>query len=198
MVADEPQASDNSIQTLSDGSTVTIRPMGEDDLGPVLQFARSLSDHDLLFLRRDITVAADIVAWLSDVEAGRNFTQMAFQDDRLVGYASVSISHLHWKQHVAELRVLTSPLVRGKGLGRLLTNDAFRLAMDIGVEKMVAQMTPDQEAAVGVFYRLGFEQEARLRAEVRDRDGRKHDLLVLSLDVSSHQETRRAREASAG
>lgn len=198
MVADNPQAPHEGLHTLSDGSAVMIRAMGEEDLGPVLQFARSLSDHDLLFLRRDITVPADIDAWLADIAIGRNFTQMAFQEDLLVGYASVSISHLHWKQHVAELRVLTSPLVRGKGLGRLLTNDAFRLAMDIGVEKMVAQMTPDQEAAIGVFYRLGFEQEARLRAEVRDRDGRKHDLLVLSLDVSSYQETRRAREASAG
>ena len=79
---------------------------------------------------------------------------------------------------------------------RVLTNEAFHAAVDMGVEKMVAQMTPDQERAIGVFYRMGFEQEAHLRDHVRDRDGRKHDLIVLSHDVSAYQAARRARQSS--
>ena len=95
---------------------------------------------------------------------------------------------------MAELRVLTAPRLRGQGLGRELTNQAFRVAVELGVEKMVAHMTPDQEVAIGVFFRLGFEHEARLLGEVLDRQGRKHDLLVLSRDVSTYQATRRDRQ----
>ncbi len=196
MVADQPDT-ETHVHALRDGSEITIGPMGPQHRMLLLQFARSLSDHDLLFLRRDITVPAEVDDWIADLEAGRSYTQVALRDGVLLGYAAVSRSNARWRRHVAELRVLTAPSTRGQGLGRLLTNDAFRLAVDIGIEKMVAQMTPDQEAAISVFYRLGFEQEARLLAEVKDRSGRKHDLIVLSHDVSRYQEARRAHEASS-
>jgi len=184
----------NEAIPLVDGSHVEVRPMVAGDRDRMLSFARSLPDHDLLFLRRDITRPEEIDGWLSDIASGGSTTLVATDDGQIVGYASVSRSSPPWRRHVAELRVLTAPGRRGQGLGRALTNHAFLAAVDLGVEKMVAQMTPDQEVAIGVFYRLGFEQEARLVREVQDRGGRKHDLIVLSHDVSSYQEARRARD----
>ncbi len=65
-----------------------------------------------------------------------------------------------WTRHVAELRVLVAPEMRGLGLGRLLTEQGFAIARERGVRKMIAQMTTDQEAAVHAFERMGFEREA--------------------------------------
>ncbi len=169
---------------------VEIRRMEAGDRDPLIAFARQLPDHDLLFLRRDITRPEEVDAWLAEVEAGTNITLVALDDEGIAGYASVSLRTIRWAQHVAELRVLTAPRLRGRGVGRALTNRAFAAAVDRGVEKMVAQMTPDQEVAISVFFRLGFEHEARLRDEVRDMQGRKHDLLVLTLDVSDYQAAR--------
>jgi RimJ/RimL family protein N-acetyltransferase len=55
-------------------------------------------------------------------------------------------------------------------------------------------MTVDQKGAIALFEGLGFSPEAVLRDHVRDRDGRKHDLVVLSHDV----ERVRARHAAFG
>ena len=109
------------------------------------------------------------------------------KDDAVVGYTSVATDRLGWTRHVAELRVLISHEMRGKNLGRLLTEQAFAFAKQRGVKKMMAQMTTDQEAAVKVFSRMGFQREARLRNQVMDRDGALHDLQLMSLDVDEFQ-----------
>lgn len=176
------------------GAALTIRRMSAADRDSMLAFARSLPTHDLLFLRRDITDPVEVGSWIEDIEAGRTTTILALRDDAIVGYAAVTRSGLSWMAHVAELRVLVAESVRRGGLGRILTNEAFHAAVDMGVEKVIAQMTPDQEGAIGVFYRMGFEREAQLRDHVRDRDGKKHDLIVLSHDVSEYQAARRARQ----
>ena len=81
------------------------------------------------------------------------------------------------------------PQLRGRGIGRLLTEEAFRLALGMGVDKVIGQMTVDQHQAIAVFRSLGFQPEALLRDHVKDRQGEKHDLVILSHDVEAGQRT---------
>ncbi len=166
---------------------VLLRPPEPADRDAILAFARSLPSHDLLFLRRDITRPAEVDGWIASVVAGELATVLAIREDAVVGYAVVDRSRLEWMRHVAELRVMVSDSLRGQGLGRLLTTEAFRIASEMGVEKMVAQMTTDQRTAITVFQNLGFENEAVLHEHVRDRDGKKYDLLILRRAVSSFE-----------
>ena len=170
-----------------DGATLTLRFLERGDREAMLDFARQLPIHDLLFLRRDITEPSNVDQWIEDIEDGYYTTIAAVRDDQIVGYTSVATDRLGWTRHVAELRVLISHEMRGKNLGRLLTEQAFALAKQRGVKKMMAQMTTDQEAAVKVFTRMGFQREARLRNQVMDRDGALHDLQIMSLDVDEFQ-----------
>ena len=62
--------------------------------------------------------------------------------------------------------------MRGKGLGRALTDAIFAQALDRGIEKMVAQMTIDQKGAIATFEEIGFRAEALLRDHVKDRQRR--------------------------
>lgn len=163
---------------------ITLREMAAGDQPAMLRFARSLPPHDLLFLRRDITRAASVDEWVRDIESGEITTILALVGDDIVGYSSVQRSHLDWSAHVAEMRVLIVEAMRHKGLGKLLIGEAFALALAAGVEKMIAQMTVDQKGAIAAFEGLGFRPEALLRDHVKDREGRKHDLLVLSHDVT--------------
>ncbi len=170
-----------------DGDTLTLRFLERGDRDVILDFARRLPSHDLLFLRRDITDPESVDQWIEDIEEGYYTTIAAIRDDTIVGYASVATDRLGWTRHVAELRVLISSEMRGKRLGRLLTEQAFAFAKQRGVKKMMAQMTTDQQAAVKVFSRMGFQREARLRNQVMDRDGALHDLQIMSLDVDEFQ-----------
>ncbi|MXZ87606.1 MAG: GNAT family N-acetyltransferase [Dehalococcoidia bacterium] len=172
------------------GKRVTLRLMDGGDGDAVLAFARALPEHDLLFLRRDITQPEQVETWVQRIETGVATSLLVLDsDDSIAGYATVDRNDLPWSQHVAELRVLVGPALRGRGIGRLLTEEAFRIALGMGVDKIIGQMTVDQHEAIAVFRSLGFQPEALLRDHVKDRAGEKHDLVILSHDVAAAQRT---------
>lgn len=182
----------DSIRTYPEKRTVgnrevTLRLMTPADKTAMLAFARSLAEHDLLFLRRDITEDSAVDAWVKEIENGVMTTVVATDGDAIVGYASIERNRLRWSAHVAELRVMISESLRGRGLGRILTQEAFAIALASGIEKMVAQMTLDQKGAIATFEGIGFRPEALLRDHVKDRAGNKHDLLVLSHEVAKFE-----------
>jgi len=170
-----------------DGGAVTLRYMTRADREAALAFARALPAHDILFLRRDITQPEAIDIWLNGIERGRITSVLAERDGALQGYATVDRGELSWSPHVAELRVLVSAAMRGKGLGRVLTQEAFAIALGLGIEKIIAQMTVDQKGAIAVFEGMGFKPEALLRDHVKDREGNKYDLLILAHEVAKFQ-----------
>lgn len=172
------------------GRAVTLRTMTRDDAPGVLAFARALPPHDLLFLRQDITQPDQVEYWVRRLESGRKRTLLLVEEDGIHGYGSVDRFDHTWARHVAELRVLVAADIRGLGIGRLLTEEALRIALEMGMEKLVAQMTVDQPEAIGVFRSLGFRPEALLRDHVKDRDGETHDLVILSHDVESAQRSK--------
>ena len=171
---------------------VTIRLMTAADKAGILDFARSLPEHDLLFLRRDITQEDAVDDWIKEMNSGEIITLLADCAGKIVGYATIHKSLLRWTEHVAELRVTVAESMRGAGLGRVLTQEAFATALAGGIDKMVAQMTLDQKGAIATFEGLGFRPEALLRDHVKDRDGNKHDLLMLSHEVAKFEAQRAA------
>ena len=50
--------------------TLTLRPFERADRDAMLEFARALPTHDLLFLRRDITEPKVLSAWVRQLETG--------------------------------------------------------------------------------------------------------------------------------
>jgi RimJ/RimL family protein N-acetyltransferase len=170
---------------LKDGSEVTLRAMERADKHAFAKFTASLNEHDLLFLRTDITDPAVVDAWLDNIDAGRTVTVVAERGGQIAGYGSLHMANATWSQHVGEIRVLAAPDMRGLGLGQVLTEAVFAQALHRGIEKIVAQFTIDQKAAIATFEELGFKAEALLRDHVKDRTGQKHDLLVFSHDVAN-------------
>lgn len=161
----------------------TLRLMEKSDRDSIVDFARALPPEDLLFLRKDITDPAVVDQWVRDIEAGRTITVLAEGEGELVGYGSLWRDESFWGRHVGEIRVLVRPDYRGVGLGRRLSFDVFAIAKDLGLEKIIARMTPEQKRTRANLERLGFTVDAVLRGFVRDRNGKAHDLLVMSSDV---------------
>lgn len=170
---------------LKDGSEVTLRAFERTDKDAFGRFTSKLDEHDLLFLRTDITDANVVDSWLDNIDAGRTVTVVGDRGGEIAGYGSLHMANSTWSQHVGEIRVLASSEVRGLGLGQLLTEAVFAQALDRGIEKIVAQFTIDQKGAIATFEELGFKAEALLRDHVKDRHGQKHDLLVFSHDVAN-------------
>lgn len=180
-------------QTTINGLEINFRLMEAADRDAVLEFARSLPDHDLLYLRIDITQAEVVDGWVENLEKGRTITVLAEAEGKIIGYASLHRDEVSWKRHVGEIRVMLNPELRGAGLGKTMANEVFAIAKDLGLQKVMVQMTTDQRGARGMVESLGFRPEALLADFVIARDGRTHDLLIMSYDVTGFSDTAETR-----
>jgi L-amino acid N-acyltransferase YncA len=163
---------------------ITLRLMQPDDREALMGFAKSLPEDDLLFLAVDITRPEALDQWVHNIKIGQIKTVLAEANGKLVGHGTLSHNALHWTRHLGEIVLLLSPSFRGIGLGNLLANELFSIARELGLQKIVARMASEQRGAVQVFERLGFRAEALLGDYVIDREGRTHDLIVMSYDVT--------------
>jgi N-acetylglutamate synthase-like GNAT family acetyltransferase len=129
-------------RTVTSGDTTfALRLMQATDEPQVLAFARSLPQHDLLFVRRDITKPKVLSAWVREIAAENIVSLLAHRNDKLVGCAAVVRDVLSFSPHVGDLRVLVSPDVRELGLGRTLVQESFLISLAMGLEKLTAHMT---------------------------------------------------------
>ena len=168
----------------TEAGEIEFRMMTRADEAAVLAFARALPTHDLLFLPRNISQPKVLSAWINEIEAGDIVSLLALKGGAVVGCGTLVKDSRSWSPNVGEIRMVVSLDVRGKGVGRALSQETFALALGAGLEKLSVQMTVDQRAAIALFESLGFKAEALLRDHVRDVDGRKHDIVVLGHNVA--------------
>ena len=174
---------------LRDGTPAVLWPFTIDDRDDMLEFTQSLDESVLLFLREDITSPATLDAWLAEAETGDSFAVIARIGGRLAGYCSLHTEPARWARparwtrHIGEIRINVHADYRGTGMGALLAAEIREIAPALGVRKLTAQMTVDQEGARIVFERLGFRYQATLEGWVVDREGNDRDLVIMSCDL---------------
>jgi RimJ/RimL family protein N-acetyltransferase len=169
----------------TEAGSVEFRLMSRSDEAAVLAFAQKLPTHDLLFLPRNISQPKVLTAWINEIERGAITSLLAVSDGKVVGCGTLVRDPHSWSPHVGEIRMVVSSEVRGQGVGRALSQETFAIALGAaGLEKLVVQMTVDQQAAIALFEGLGFKAEALLRDQVRDADGKKHDIVVLGHNIA--------------
>ena len=166
------------------GETVELRLLSAADRDGILEFARSLPEKDLTFLRIDITDPDVVDRWIDSVKRGARTTVLALIGGEIVGYGSLNRRELAWFRHLGEIRVIVGRGVRRLGLGGVLAHEVFSVARDSGLTKVIAQMAREQIGAQKMFEDIGFSAEALLSDWVIDREGTTHDLLIMSYDVT--------------
>ena len=171
--------------TLKDGSSVTLRPMVEDDEAGLLEFFTGLSKADRLYLRHDVSNPEVIKSWAQNVDYERVLPILAIADGKVVGDATLHRNPFSWMRHVGSIRIVVEKEFREKGLARIMAAEVFQNALAAKLEKLVAEMLADQQDARRVFSRLGFKEEAILKDHVLDADDVKHDLLIMTNDVNT-------------
>jgi RimJ/RimL family protein N-acetyltransferase len=169
---------------LRGGGRVKIRPMELNDGPAVLEFFRALPEEDRLFLRDDVTRPEWLERFVRQIDYNRVVPLLAERGPQVVGNATLYRSLHGWSAHVGEIRVAVARSAQGKGLGTLLARELVRIAVDAGIEKMVAAVVDNQVGAKRAFEKLGFHPEAVLKGHVKDIHGSKRDLVILANDVS--------------
>lgn len=169
---------------LKDGTTVTLRPMKTSDEKALHEFFINLRPEDRLFLKDDVTDPKVIHEWAKHIDFEKIIPILAFDGRKVVGDATLHRASHGWSRHVGEIRMVTSPEYRRKGLGLILAKEIFLLAQYLGIEKVEAEVMDLQEGAIHVFETIGFQKEALLKDYVKDLQGRKHDLIIMTQDIS--------------
>ena len=168
-------------------SGVEVRLMSAADEAAVLEMACSLPSRDLVFLPRDIRQPKVLSAWIRQIVEGQIVSLVAMRGDAVIGCSAITCDPHSFSPHVGELRVVLAPAARDQGLGRLLIQESFLVALSLQLEKLTARMTGDQQAAIVLFEDMGFRAEALLRDQVRDDDGKSYDIVVVSMNVLANQ-----------
>ncbi len=163
--------------------------MDEADRSRMLAFTQGLPERDLLFLRHDITDMQVIDDWLRAIERDHTVTILAEEDDKLIGYCSLHRSPILWTRHLGEIRMLVGPNHRGKGIGKSLVQQIFGFTHDFKLQKVMVKMMSTQRDAQTLFHHLGFIPEALLHDWAIDRNGRTHDLIVMSREVDDGEDS---------
>ena len=157
-----------------------IRAPEPADLDTLLAFFERVPEHERTFFKEPVLDRDCVEAWLRDASGRR---AIAVEDGDVVGYVAVVPLH-GLSDHVGEIRLVTDPRVRRRGVGRALARRALVDAVqELGLGKAVVEVVADQEPAVAMFSSLGFSAEGILRDHVRDRDGQLRDLVVLAHPV---------------
>ena len=165
---------------LRDGRRATIRALTEDDLAALASFGQSLSKNDLLYLEDDFT-NPEIIARLAFASKAENWRQIVavLDDGSLVAWAA-ALRIPGWSHHVANVRLIVSPLCRRSGLGMELAQAIVDAARALGVAKVTVNMLAGQTGGRAIFTHLGFAVEGQLARHASDRDGNLHDIVLMS------------------
>jgi L-amino acid N-acyltransferase YncA len=164
---------------LDDGTALTVRSLIPQDRAQMGEFFERVPEEDRAFLKEDLLNREEVEIWLDEVDNYRE-TVMVAVINRIVGTAVLERQLRGWSRHVGEIRIVADPAYRRRGLGHRLAETIFDLAKHSGLEKLFAQMVADQPGPIRVFKQLGFRTEATLNDQVKDRHGRRHDLLVMA------------------
>jgi len=170
--------------TLRDGTVLDLESFQPDATPDLQTFYRSIPEEDRLFLKEDVLQDAWAQRFAAKVREGSVLCLVARSGGVVVGEGSLHRTLYGWTRHVGELRVTVAPEWRRKGLGLQLASHLVKLATDLGIEKIIAQVVESQIAARRIFHKLGFHQEAILPRHIQDLAGTKRDLYVLANDVS--------------
>ncbi|RJP35038.1 MAG: N-acetyltransferase [Candidatus Omnitrophota bacterium] len=168
---------------LRDEQPIVVRQMVKTDEKELLEFFKSITLEDYHYLKEDVTNPEVIHRWADNLDYEHVVPILAIDDGKIVGDATLHRNRFGWSQHVGEIRIVTHPAYRRKGLGSLLAREIFFLALKLKLDKVVAQMMEEQQSAMHVFSRLGFHQEALLKDHVTDIKGKKHNLIIMSQSI---------------
>jgi ribosomal protein S18 acetylase RimI-like enzyme len=158
-----------------------VEELTRENLADVKRFLRELPELDQTFIKEDIGEAA-VASWAAEDQLGRRWVATA-EGGTVVGIVAV-LPLPGWSSHVGDLRLVVHPAKRGQGVGQLLAKHALQQALRRGLQKVAVEVVATQQSAIAMFSGLGFDTEAILYDQIRDRQGHLQDIVILAHSVA--------------
>ncbi|MHC4219895.1 MAG: GNAT family N-acetyltransferase [Planctomycetota bacterium] len=178
-----------TLETLKNGTAVTLRQPTMDDLDRLRGFFLGLPEEDRKYLRVDVSKREVVEQLIRQGETGEVHRIIALIGEDVIANGGLHRSTDTWQRHLGEIRVIVARQHRGQRLGAMLIGELFHTAEKGGIEQVVVKAAAPQTAARKICDRLGFRVDAVLPDHIKDPDGNLHDMVVMSctLDEMWHE-----------
>jgi len=173
---------------LKDGSKCRLRPLCKKDKKSLHEFLVTVPELERMYIKDRVADRHAAREWCQKLDLGRNLPLLALMENKIVAMATLHQRLGGWKRHIGRINVLAHPKYRGRGLPRALVTEIVNLARHLGLEKVEAEFTGDQETAIKMFAMLGFSNLVRLEDYVKDMEGISHDYILMGLDLKTDEE----------
>lgn len=171
--------------SLNDAVTVRLRVLESSDQAALLAFFRSISPDDRWWLREDVSDAAVVRRWMTDLDYERVLPIIALSGNEIVADATLHRRGFGARQFTGEVRVVVAPAFRGRGLAYAMMAELVEVASGIGLRRLVAEIAVRAQAgALEAVEQFGFERVAVLPDLLDGPDGAPHDLIYLAYQLT--------------
>lgn len=158
--------------------SLEVRELTEGDVPSLRTFFGGMPAEDRTFFYQDVEDPKVIDAWASAEDRIRRCA--VDSDGRILALAALQPG-VDWTSHVAELLLVVDPNARGQHVGRTLARQMLVEALERGITKVTVMIAADNDRAIEMFRKMGFEAEALLRDQLRDpKDGSLRDTVLLA------------------
>jgi RimJ/RimL family protein N-acetyltransferase len=175
---------------LRDGENAVIRIAAREDETRLALFFLSIPEDQRDFLHYDLSDQESLQGWFGGPNWEEAFPLMAEVDGRIVAVSLLKSYRVPWYSHVGEAWMLVHENVRGLGLGRIMAGEIVGLALELGIEKLRAEVRADALGAIKILEQLGYTRQGILPGYVRDNTGQTHDVVILSCNTSEYYRNR--------
>lgn len=178
----------DKMETLKDGTRVSIRNLTLNDLDNLMKFYCALPEEDRKYLRVDVTDKEVVEQRIRLIESGNIVRIIALHDDEIIADGALELFTDEWRKHQGELRVIAAQTFQRKGLGMIMMRELYFLATQKKVEMLIVRMMRPQKAVRSICRRLGFREELLIPDYLHDLSGATQDMVVMTCNMQEFWE----------
>ena len=115
---------------LSDGSTITLRPMLREDEVALLEIFRKIPEADRFYLKDDVTSGDVIRSWAENLDYDRALPLLVIKEGKVIADGALHRQRAGARRHVGEVRIVVDPSHRNVGLGRTVMRELIAVARE--------------------------------------------------------------------
>ncbi len=167
-----------ALKVLKDGRGIEVRCYEPNDFEALVSMYANLSEETLRWAMPPYH-REKIASWVADLP--NSIMLVAVSENKIVGHLMVTTMDSPRVRYTGELHVYLHQDFQNVGLGAIMVREGLSLAKKRGMHRVGLFVVADNERAIRLYEKLGFEREGlRPETDITD-DGRYHDLVVMGI-----------------
>lgn len=169
---------------LKDGTTCILRSPNEYDAEKMIEYLKVTSEETHFMVRYpeeiNITIDKEMEILKDNLISSQNMMIGAFINNELAGNAGISCVRNHIKlKHRAVFGISIKQKYWNNGIGNALIKEIIEQAKQIGYEQIELGVFSDNEKAVTLYKKYGFEVWGNTKNAFKLKDGTYRDELIM-------------------